>query len=303
VTEVGQILEKLDDVIGTTVRPEVAIIFDTENRWAIEDIKGLMKEDKGYVSTCIQHYQALWKRGISADVIDMEQPFDTYRLVIAPMLYMVRPGVAERITQFVERGGTFVATYWSGVVDENDLCFLGGFPGPLRPTLGIWAEEIDTLYVTDENVLVPADGNRLKLTKTYKIQELCELIHAEGASVLATYGTDFYAGRPVLTVNTVGQGLAYYVAARTEQSFLDDFYKALAGDMGIRPVINTPLPAGVSVAQRGDGNQRFVFVMNFADRTVEVELDIRQYSDLLTGEAVGELLELGPYGIRVLTVG
>ena len=76
------------------------------------------------------HYRALWELGVPIDVIDMEQDFSRYKLLVAPMLYMVRPGVGERIQQFVEAGGTFVATYWSGIVDEFDLCFLGGFPGP-----------------------------------------------------------------------------------------------------------------------------------------------------------------------------
>src|ERR1035438_5024065 len=38
--------------------------------------------------------------------------------------------------------------------------------------------------------------------------------HAESATVLATYGRDFYAGRPALTVNACGAGKAYYVASR-----------------------------------------------------------------------------------------
>ncbi len=303
VTEVGELLEKLDDVVGTTVRPEVAIIYDSENRWAIEDLQGLMKPDKGYISTCQQHYQAFWKRGISVDVVDVDQPLDGSKLVVAPMLYMLRPGVAERITRFVEAGGTFVATYWSGVVDENDLCFLDGFPGPLRQVLGIWAEEIDTLYPTDTNTLVPADGSALKLTKPYQIRELCELIHAESASVLATYGSDFYAGRPALTLNKMGQGQAYYIAARTEQGFLDDFYNALTADLGIRPVLDVPLPEGVSVVQRGDGSKRFLFVMNFNPAPVQVTLDAQPYGDLLTGEAVGGSLELPAYGLRILTAG
>jgi beta-galactosidase len=303
VTEVGQLLEKLDAVVGTTIRPEVAIIYDTENRWAVEDIQGLMKADKGYVTTCMNHYHAFWKQNIPVDVIDMEQPLDSYRLVIAPMLYMLRPGVADRITQFVENGGTFVATYWSGVVDENDLCFLDGFPGPLRQVLGIWAEEIDTLYPTDKNTLVPAADNPLKLTSPYEIRELCELIHAETARVLAAYGTDFYAGRPALTVNDFGKGQAYYMAARTEQRFLDEFYRALAAQLHIRPAIDAPLPDGVSVSQRSDGKRRFVFVMNFADQAAHVELDQQSYSDLLTGESVGHHLDLSPYGVRILTGG
>lgn len=302
VTEVGEMLEGMDAVIGTTTRPDVAVIFDTENRWAIDDLQGLIREDKGYVQTSIAHYKALWKRGIPADVIDMEQPLDSYRLVIAPMLYMVRPGVAERITRFVEQGGTFVATYWSGVVDENDLCFLNGFPGPLRDVLGIWAEEIDTLYPTDENSLVPHAGNTLGLSGQYKIRDLCELIHAESAQVLATYGADFYAGRPTLTVNQYGQGSAYYVAARTEQAFLDDFYSALTAQIGVRPVLDAELPLGVSVTYRGDDEQRFVFVMNFNNAPATLALGQETLLDLFTGEAV-QTLDLQPYDVRVLRQG
>jgi beta-galactosidase len=67
------------------------------------------------------------------------------------MLYMLKEGTAERIEQFVQNGGTFVATYWSGIVNENDLVFLGGFPGGLRKTLGIWSEET-MRFMTDRKI-------------------------------------------------------------------------------------------------------------------------------------------------------
>src|SRR5690606_12055169 len=129
-----------------------------------------------------------------------------YKLVIAPMLYMVKPGVGEKIEQFVRNGGNFVATYWSGVVNENDLCFLGGFPGPLRQTLGIWSEEIDGLPDGHTNEIVFTKDNELGLTGSFEAHELCELIHLEGAQALATYNDDFYAGRPSVTVNQFGEG-------------------------------------------------------------------------------------------------
>nr|AIA86244.1 Glyco_hydro_42M [uncultured Paenibacillus sp.] len=75
---------------------------------------------------------------------------------------MVRPGVAQRIEKFVSDGGTFVLTYWSGITNENDLCFLGGFPGPLRKVTGIFSEEIDSLYDSDENSIVMSDKNDLE---------------------------------------------------------------------------------------------------------------------------------------------
>jgi len=223
-------------------------------------------------------------------------------VVTAPMLYMLRPGVAERITQFVQAGGTFIATYWSGIVNETDLCFLGGFPGPLRPVLGIWSEEIDTLYPTDENWLVLNAGNTLGLTEQYKIHSLCDLIHAESATVLATYGSDFYAGRPALTVNNYGQGRAYYIAARTEQVFLDDFYRALVDDLQVRRVIAAPLPEGVSVTERTDGERRFVFVMNFADSERRVTLDPHPYVDVRTGDSVSGQLVLSAFDTRIFEI-
>ncbi len=47
--------------------------------------------------------------GVPVDFIDMDQDFSKYKLLIASMLYMVRPGVGERIERFVQNGGTFVA--------------------------------------------------------------------------------------------------------------------------------------------------------------------------------------------------
>ena len=61
------------------------------------------------------------------------------------MLYMVRGDLGQRLTAFVKNGGTLVGTYCSGLVDANDLCFLGGFPGPLREVFGILVEESDAL--------------------------------------------------------------------------------------------------------------------------------------------------------------
>jgi beta-galactosidase len=74
VAEVGQVLEKLDLVVGTTVSPDVAIIFDWENRWALEDAQGPRQEKKDYLKTCIQHYQAFWTRGVPVDVINTGSP-------------------------------------------------------------------------------------------------------------------------------------------------------------------------------------------------------------------------------------
>ena len=301
VAELGRALEKLDPVIGTTVRPDVALIYDWEVAWVIDDAQGPRRDKKDYLPTCKRHYRHFWKRGIPVDVIDMERDLGGYALVVAPMMHMVRPGVAERIEAFVEAGGTFVATYWTGIVNETDLCFLGGFPGPLRKVLGIWAEEIDALYDGDRNHVVPESGKAHGLSGEYEARELCDLIHAESAETLAVYKSDFYAGRPALTVNTLGKGRAYYIASRNEDRFLSDFYGAQAEELGLLRALDIDLPDGVTAQLRTDGEKSFVFVMNFNAAAATLDLGTARLTDLLTGQTVQGSAELAPYGVMVLT--
>ena len=300
VTEVGAALQKLDAVVGTAVPAEVALIYDWENKWAIDDAMGPRREKKDYLPTCQRHYREFWRRGIPVDIVDMEQDLAGYKLVIAPMLTMVRPGVAERIEAFVRGGGTFIATYWSGIVDENDLCFLGGFPGPLRTVLGIWSEEIDALYDGDVNYVTPVAGNSLGLQGDYAARELCDLIHAETAQALATYTADFYAGRPALTVNHLGQGQAYYIASRNDDRFLGDFYGAVTVALDLKQALAADLPAGVTAQIRGDGEHDYVFLMNFTAGPQEVPVGATPYTDLLSGAGVQGTAALAPFGVLVL---
>lgn len=300
VSELGEILGNLEDLVETSVKPEVAIIFDTENRWAVNDSQGPRNIGVHYERTVQEHYQAFWEQGIPVDVIDMDRDLSQYKLVIAPMLYMVREGVGERIEAFVEAGGTFVSTYWSGIVNETDLTYLTGFPGPLRKTLGIWSEEIDGLYDHETNNIQLDDQNPLGLTGEYEVRELCDLIHLEGAEALAYYGKDFYQGRPALTVNQFGKGQAYYMAARQKLDFNRDFYQALAKDLRLKRVIEQDLPVGVTAQVRSNETTDFIFVLNFNNEVTDVELDQADYTDALTNETVSRKISLKPFGVEIL---
>jgi beta-galactosidase len=300
VTQVGATLERLDEVIGTSIQPEVAVIFDWENRWAIKDSQGPRNCGTKYEQTVKAHYKPFWKKGIPVDVIDMDCDFSKYKLLIAPMLYMVRPGVGERIEKFVEKGGTFVTTYWSGIVDENDLCYLGGFPGPLRKVLGIWSEEIDALHDGQANSIEANDNNLLGLKGQFEAVELCDLIHLETAEALAAYEADFYKGRPSLTVNSFGKGKAYYIASRNKEDFNDEFFGTLIDNMKLKRTINTELPSGVTAQMRTDGENDYVFLMNFSDKEQIIKLDDSSYEDLIENAQVSKEIALSQYGLKVL---
>ena len=287
VQAVGEALKKLSGVLGTMPEAPVALICDTENRWALEDCQG-PRRDLQYIETVLEHYRALSRRGVNIDVIDETRDFSGYRLVAAPMLYMLRPGVAERLDEYVKNGGTLVCTAFTGRVDRDDLCFLGGFPGPLREVLGVWCEETDGLYDGEANGIA-MNG------RTYACSTLCDLIHAETAQVLGAYTADFYAGRPCVTRNAFGKGTACYVATRPDAAFLDDFYRDLLDGLGVKPLVDD-LPVGVQATRRGDA----LFVMNFARRPVALSLPAG--IDALTGEKVGGRTEIEVNGIRVIRV-
>ncbi|MEG1426166.1 MAG: beta-galactosidase, partial [Oscillospiraceae bacterium] len=144
ITKVGKTLEELSaGLYNTQVKAEVAVIYDWENRWAVDDSAGPRRgknltEDGGagesgmhYVETVMKHHRSFWNEGVNVDVLDMDADFSGYKIVVAPMLYMFRSGIEKKLRSFVENGGTLVSTYSSGIVNDTDLCYLGGWPGEM----------------------------------------------------------------------------------------------------------------------------------------------------------------------------
>ena len=174
-----------------------------------------------YYQECVlKQYRALREQGLNVDVISMEHVLDGYKILAVPMAYLFCDGYEEKLRDYVKQGGTLVLSYWSGLVDATDRCFLFGTPYGLMDVTGIRSTEIDALYDWEENHAVPNSSNHLNLQKTYRCNHLCELLEVSDAEVLMRYGEDFYAGKAALTHKTYGNGHAYYVAADMELSLI-----------------------------------------------------------------------------------
>ena len=226
------------------------------------------------------------------DVVSVEDDLSGYKVVIAPLLYMTKPGVDERLRQFVAEGGSLVTTFLSGLVNENDLVFTGGYPGKLRDILGIWVEETDALPSYMKNSF-SWNG------KTYESGVICDICHMEHAKELAVYEKDFYAGTPVLSENSFGKGKAYYVATRSDAAFYSDFLQMVLDGQGVQPVM-TPCE-GVEASLRQKDGRNFLFLLNHKDTRVQLPAE-HACQDLLGGReyAKGEELTLEGKGVMIL---
>ncbi|WP_302747504.1 beta-galactosidase [uncultured Ruminococcus sp.] len=294
VTDIGTVLEQLSDrVYGSGTPAETAILFDTENKWALDKCQGPRNIGLDYFGNIRRNYSYFWKNGINVDIIDSTFDLSGYKLVIAPMLYLFRDGIQEKLRRFVRDGGTLVTTCFTGVVNDTDLSFLGeATEDKLSDVLGLWVEEVDSLY--------DCESNRTTWNgKSYSLKELCEICHPTTCETLAVYETDFYAGKPVLTKNQFGKGMAYHVSASADTDFFHALYAKLAAACDLTYAIRTAVPDGVSLTWRQSDTEKLIFVQNFGDSAAAVQLD-QPYENVLSGETVSGSLNIEKYGFAVL---
>lgn len=288
----GKELERIgEETLGAVTEAEVAVYFDWDNWWAIECSAGPSCELK-YKDEVYLYYEALHSLNIPADIVGEEDDLERYKVLIAPILYMTKPGYDEKIRRFVEKGGVFVTTFFSGIVDEHDLVITGGYPGRLRDILGIWVEESDALPHGVQNEF-SYQGI------VYPAKLLCDLSHPEGAEVLSTYEKDFYQGMPAITKNSFGKGEAYYVATRSDRAFYEKFIGTLCKEAGIRPVAEPQKKLEATI--RSNENGRYLFLLNHGEEMLSV---ILEYSgkELLSGNTyqAGEKVKLPAKGVFIL---
>ena len=293
VAALGEELQALGDAFLEGRTPsDTAIVFDWDNWWAVEYSAGPSVRMK-YLDAVRDYYTAAFEQNIPVDIVSVEDDISSYKVVIAPLLYMTKTGYADKIRAFVEQGGTFITTYFSGIVEEHDLVLPGGYPGELKDILGIWVEENDALPEGEENAFI-YEGNQ------YPADVLCDLMHLEGgAESISVYEKDFYRGTPVLTKNHYGQGTAYYVGTRSNAGFYRHFLKNILKEAGVEPVMMTP--EGVEAAVRENEKGRALFLLNHAADSKQVVLD-RNYVDLVSKKeyCAGEKVELDGKDVVIL---
>jgi len=231
------------------------------------------------------------------DLVPIDADLSGYRAVITPALFLLDEAGAGRLASYVADGGCWVATHFTGYVDGNNRCWCGGFPGPnLREVFGLWNEEVDYIF-DDEDVLVQGcvDG----LSERMRAKDVIEHLHAEGASAMATLGSEFYASSPIILRNQWKEGLTYYVGARLEEESLISFYRVLAGELAL-PYEKLPLGVVRKVRLGSEGAIEFLF--NYTKREVAIDLGEDAFLGISDGREITGETTLHPYETLVRNI-
>ena len=200
------------------------------------------------------------------EFVDQNADLTGYGLVVVPMLYLLTDAFAKKLCAFAQNGGTVIVTYWSGVVDESDLCRLGDTPYGLTELLGLRRTEIDGMYDGENRRCMPAAGCTLPAAQASTLCEVAALDEEDPAEPLSLYAEDYFAGHPAVAVHRYGKGRAYYLASRFDEAFCRAFYHDAAKEIGLSPAWPEALPEGVLAVRRGS----FVFVQNCTEQPATV---------------------------------
>ncbi|NEB04710.1 beta-galactosidase [Streptomyces sp. SID13726] len=271
VVALGADLKALAEVRGTTNPASVAVVWDWNARWALE-LPSQPSESVRYLDLVRSWYEPLWRSGVAVDFVHPSADLSSYRLVLAPALYLVDDSAAANLTGFAAAGGSLVVGFHSGAVDTNCHVRLGGYPGAFRDSLGVRTDELFPLLPGESLAL--SDGGTASLWS--------ERVRLEGAEAVTSYTSGPLAGTPAVTRHIYGEGTAWYVATHPDPSTLAGLLDRIRTEAGVEPVRKTP--EGVEAVLRRGAEADYLFLVNHGDRAAEVEV-APGATNLLTGVA------------------
>lgn len=278
----GNELKRLPDFCNDPVKAEVAIVLDWNSWWGLEQ-GSHPHADLNLMELVAQFYAPLHQQNITVQFVRPSDDLSKYRLVCIPNLYLVKEEDARNIETYVQNGGRVVMSYFSGIVNEHDHVYLGGYPAPFRKMLGLKVEEW----------LALSKEEKRPLENGWSAEQWIDVIRLEGAQAVTSHTADYYAGLPAITTHAFGAGRADYLGVKLPVEQMGLYLKTVLDELQIQPALQ--VPAGIEVVSR----ETTVFVLNHHPQTMTIDLPEHK-KDLLSGKDVAGQVELPAYGVLIL---
>lgn len=299
VCELGADLNALADngLLGTKLaKSKVAVVFDYESEWATEHT-ATPTQKVHHVDEPLQWFRALADHGVTADIVPVSSNWDDYEMVVLPSVYLLSEETTRRVRDYVVGGGRLVVTYYTGISDERDHVWLGGYPGSIRDVVGVRVEEF--MPMGDDFPGVP---DRLGLSNGAVAHDIADVIGSVdgSATVLETFRDDPWTGMdgaPAIVTNTFGEGRSVYVGARLGRDGIAKSLPEILESLGMTETGENDSRV-LRVEREGSDGSRFVFSFNRTHETVQIPLEGKIVVSSFA-EVSGENVSIKPNGVIV----
>jgi beta-galactosidase len=223
VKELGGKLGELTELAGAeTEVAEVAMIFDYQSWWALSQ-RNLPSTSIDYPELAHDWYRALWDLGVRVDFVapgSTAQQLAKYKMVLAPMLYLLDSKAEQELIHYSENGGYLVASYFTGISDEVDAVKLGGYGGKLvRDCLGVFVDEFAPVRV----------GESVHLSNGMSATEWSQFASVTSASLTANFVGGVADGSAAIAQSTTGT----YVGTRLDDDSNLELFHNIVNSLGI----------------------------------------------------------------------
>ena len=294
-------------LVNLKKKNEVAVLVSNEALTALnwfriqEQAPGADAKSIYYNDVMRWMYDTLYHMNIECDFIWPEsENLDQYKAIIVPALYAAPDELLIRLNQYVENGGTLIASFKTAFANENVKVSHEVQPHILSNCFGVHYDQFTfpkNVGLTGEVILKKTDqkGNAHPAANVFM-----ELLVSEGAEVLASYEHYNWKDYAAITRNHYGKGQAVYIGCMTDEETLKSVYKAVLPEADVEiPEYHYPI-----IVRKGlnDLGKTVCYFLNYSGMELEMPYDYKNGIELLENTAVenGTALQMPAWGVKIV---
>ena len=294
-------------LVNLKKKNEVAVLVSNEALTALnwfriqEQAPGADAKSIYYNDVMRWMYDTLYHMNIECDFIWPEsENLEQYKAIVVPALYAAPDEVLNRLNQYVENGGTLIASFKSAFANENVKVSHEVQPHILSNCFGVHYDQFTfpkNVGLTGEVILKKTDqkGNAHPAANVFM-----ELLVSEGAEVLASYEHYNWKDYAAITRNRYGKGQAVYIGCMTDEETLKSVYKAVLPEADVEiPEYHYPI-----IVRKGlnDLGKTVCYFLNYSGMELEMPYDYKNGIELLENTAVenGTALQMPAWGVKIV---
>ncbi len=260
-------MKKNEELIETNIKSDVCIIYDYESMasFRIQKQSALMD----YKKEVLRLYKPFFESNVSVDIIPSYEDFSQYKVLLVPVMIIQKLEVQERIKAFVKSGGRVVFSFRTALKDEYNNLTLNKFaPINYDDLVGAFVAEIESLQ---EGQNVTIKGNEEYNSIVGNGEVFRDMLKTVTAKTLFSYTDDFYLDFSAITVNTYGEGEAYYIGCGIDDTTMAIIAQRIISSCSIKTIDS---PSGVEIVRRNLNDEEYLFIINH--NNTRVTFDHRQ---------------------------